>query len=428
MQEGYQQQRPSTIYLPVSIFAKVLMRHLTRWILAFTYYVSQLLGILAFGYDAKTGRVYTSRLLSVYCAIMNAVVCGILPLLFVKLNLSPWNFLQLDFTFKIRILVSCIRMMAILLTIILNWTKREQFMRTLNQLQDMREEFHRQWPLSSKMEYRFERAIVAKFAIGLFANVSIGMESSVVSHLNYEWANKWITLMDFLAIILSVVMTHYYNTISNASVMQLVINVELKEILLKTEMLSYCRGRGIIKPQLFKLQSYKLAKLLDELSVAQYEVGKMVARINAMYDIQGVCVLATIFLNNIVCLYIAYLITGRMSGVTVQGAWTNLFVISTFVSIYVDLLIFRIGLFKPMDYVMETNDLLRDDKRMYLSVDERLEESFKNFSLQLAKFPIEMKLVGLFKFNRAMVFSIFGSTISNAIVLIQYDYKNNYNE
>lgn len=46
-----------------------------------------------------------------------------------------------------------------------------------------------------------------------------------------------------------------------------------------------------------------------------------------------------------------------------------------------------------------------------------------NFSLQVAAFPLEIDLVGLYVVNKPIVFAVFGSTIANAIVLMQYDFK-----
>ena len=48
---------------------------------------------------------------------------------------------------------------------------------------------------------------------------------------------------------------------------------------------------------------------------------------------------------------------------------------------------------------------------------------FNNFALQLAAFPLEIDLVGLYKASKPVVFSIFSSTIAVAIVLKQYDFQ-----
>lgn len=46
-----------------------------------------------------------------------------------------------------------------------------------------------------------------------------------------------------------------------------------------------------------------------------------------------------------------------------------------------------------------------------------------NFSLQVAAFPLEIDLVGLYVANKPMAFAMFATTIANSIVLMQYDYK-----
>lgn len=370
-----------TFHLLVSSILQVSMIRPSRWILAICYYFSLLLGILSFGYDPKTGKVYTSRILSIYCGIINVGMCGILPLIFTQLHLSPGNFLKLHFPLKVRIIVCCIRMVAILLTIFLNWTKREEFMRTLNYLQDMRSEFRKMWPLSGRVERYFDRAIVLKFVVGLIANFCISMESSAVGHPNSQWSQFWIGVIDSLAIILSVIMTHYYNTISNVSVMQMVIREELLEILLKSQMLSHCRNRNLIKHGIFVRQSEKLAKLLNELASAQYQLEQLVCRINAMYDIQGVCVLITIYLNNMVFVFIWYLLLGKMYDLIQWNQWAAIFVPFTFGVIYADLLIFRFGLLRPVDLARETGQLLRDGNLMCLRLDKSLEESVSFFFL-----------------------------------------------
>uniref|UniRef100_A0A454A0N8 Gustatory receptor n=1 Tax=Stomoxys calcitrans TaxID=35570 RepID=A0A454A0N8_STOCA len=405
------------------------MRTRTRWLIASCYYASQLLGILPFWYNQQTGRVHTTRRVAICSAATSLTLLTIIAMFLCNFDWSPQHFLAHAFHFKIRITVFLIRISAVIITVILNWSKRQQFMNTLNDFQIMQQKFLKNWPISREVENEYDKSIARKVISNLLSNIFMSLELYVVSKTQLQWSNFFITVMVLVVIVLNMALTNFYIAIGNINVLLAILKEQLQRISLASkDMIKLQSSSNRPAGSRLMAKGYLLAHELDALALYQLKLWKFINRMTALYDFQGSCVILTMYITQVTVLYSCYLLLQQDYKPSNWNEMSSFVTSLAIVFYYLDMRTFRKGMFRTLDLFMEIEYVLKIRELQWPVAEECLEESFKNFSLQLAKFPVEMKLVGLFKFDRSMAFSIFGSTISNAIVLIQYDYKNNSDE
>uniref|UniRef100_A0A454A0K3 Gustatory receptor n=1 Tax=Stomoxys calcitrans TaxID=35570 RepID=A0A454A0K3_STOCA len=399
------------------------MGRTTEWLIRATYINSVLFGVTSLCYVESTGEVYTKPLLTIYNALANIGMLTLVPH-FRRLNLnSPFLSVQ------INSLIFALQAVSSLIAVVINWTKRGVFVKTLNDLSSTRLQFMHRWPLSEKIKQKYENTTRRKVLFGYMAMVGIMLGSIEYVQLELKQNSFYMIVAAIIMItIVNMVLLNYFLCIVNLNVILWAINEELEKILQTVHQLWNLRIMGLIGPGTLISQCCKLSDDLDELAAIQHRLYLLGNRINRMYDIQTTCVLIMVYLNNICTFYMYYPSKQNIQILAEYSSWTKAIMPFVLMLHYIDLILFLKGMTNFEESIMATGKLLREQQLFYPALDMRLEESFKNFSLQLAKFPVEMKLVGLFKFDRSMAFSIFGSTISNAIVLIQYDYKNNSDE
>uniref|UniRef100_A0A454A0N7 Gustatory receptor n=1 Tax=Stomoxys calcitrans TaxID=35570 RepID=A0A454A0N7_STOCA len=405
------------------------MRTCTRCLIASCYYASQLLGILAFRYHPQTGRVNTTRRLTIFCAAMSLTLLAIIIKVLVNFDWNLENFLAYKFHLKVRITVFLIRMCAVSITVILNWQKRGQFMTTLNEFQLLQQKFQKKWPISQKVENDYDEEIAIKIVGNLFSNIFMSLELYVVFKPQLQWSNFFISVMALMVIVENMAMLHFYIAIADINVLLAILNEQLQRI---------CQA----SPEIFNHETTPFRPGMDQYLLLSHELNtlalyhlilvKFINRVTALYEIQGSCVLLAMYMNHAAIIYASFMFLYHDYNPSKWSEWSTLVTSLALFFYFLDMRAYRTGILRTQEKFVEMVYLLKSRELYWPVLEESqqdsLENSFKNFSLQLAKFPVEMKLVGLFKFDRSMAFSIFGSTISNAIVLIQYDYKNNSDE
>uniref|UniRef100_A0A454A0Q5 Gustatory receptor n=1 Tax=Stomoxys calcitrans TaxID=35570 RepID=A0A454A0Q5_STOCA len=404
------------------------MRRTTVWMVALCYYLSQILGIMPFCYDYGKGEIYTSTSVTVYSAVLSMTWFGLIPMM-LRIDFHSPNSISHDLHLKISAVICLVRFTAVLASVISQWFKRGQLMATLNKFHHIREQFVSKWPLHTKVEQNLEHAIRSKFLWGFVANVGLFLGSTEFLRVELKLQNPWeFILLAIMCNILNMVILHFYFCVIHVNALLEAINNEVKQILRDSKNLCHLRRLGYIPTAALERKSALLAENLYELANIQFELQRLTYRLNDVYDVQCACTMLTMYMNNVAVFYMFYMVMQHAYILKVYGLDTFVLMLISLTFYYMDLKVFMDSLWNYIGHVEETGEILKQLQPCMLTKYRKLEESFKNFSLQLAKFPVEMKLVGLFKFDRSMAFSIFGSTISNAIVLIQYDYKNNSDE
>lgn len=194
------------------------------------YYASQLMGVLSFHYDAHSGEIYTSPSLTIYCAVVSIGTFAALPLVLrVDLNLQTLN--APDLHIRIVGAICSIRIVVILLTMTMNWTKRHTFMTTLRRFVKLRQTFLRKWQLSSGVEKKFETAVRLKFIWGSLSDIGLILGSLEYFRHQFRLENPILSLaLGVYCSILNIAIFHYYFLILNINILLRTINEELQRI------------------------------------------------------------------------------------------------------------------------------------------------------------------------------------------------------
>lgn len=344
------------------------MRKSTRLMVKVTLAAAHVLGTLSFFYNHRTGEIYTTPWLTIYTAVISVAMFGVVPMLR-NINISGKRI-----HVKINFSIFVIRITAVLVTMIFNWTKRCAFMEYLRNLKKLRIEFEKKWPLSQNMDEKFDRTLRRKFCWGVSSSlvVFVGFMGYLKIELNIN--NVWMIL--FLALmtnILNVVLTSYFFCILRINIFLAAINEEVTRILKKSENLAHLRSRGQTHAGFFITQCCTFADDLDELARFQLEFRKLARNINGMYEVQGSCVLLSVYLNSISVIYDAY--------ISIHILWdeyTKIRLVFTTIALFLYFMDLNVSLFTMLEYqdlFIDCGRILKEHQTCLTNLDVRLEES-----------------------------------------------------
>lgn len=362
----FSMSRYKIIFDKLSVFLlAALMKRSTIWMLWFCYFASQLMGLLTFHYDYRSGEVYTSKLLTMYSAVLGIVMLAVLPLT-----------LQLDFDFKnvrapdLHLRISAIffvfNVVVILTLILLNWTRRQCFMQTLRDFEGMRRSFLLKWPLSPAVAEKWENEFRTKFLWGCLSGVLIVMGANGYFTVLFRRQNIWVYLpLTLFLQIFSVSMFHYYFLLLNINTIQLAINEELENILKISRNHSLSGTLG---------DTRNWVRDLDLLAVTQYSVQGIVKRINRMYDLQMICVIFTVSLDFLTLIYMSYMSWYHPKVRDYYSAWTKIALVLGILFYNVDVKNCTICMFRVQDYAERTGYLLKQREENEAPLERGLEE------------------------------------------------------
>ncbi|KAI8123762.1 putative gustatory receptor 59d [Lucilia cuprina] len=381
---------------------KNTMKRTTRWMIICVYYISQFLGIVAFSFNYDSGKLKTNFFITLYSCLVSALMFTSVALLF-RVQWKPRNANGPELHYKITAVICLVRIIAVLITVMLNWIKRKEFMRTIRDFQHLRYNLFKKYVMSTKVQKYFEKSIRAKFYWGLISNIITFYGSFDVLRGIFDLESPLVIIgLGAMSTVLNVIMTHHYFALLNVNALLSVVNEEVRRILNTSAVL-------------FKLQ--------HDLAVNQYKLQLIGERVQRIYDWQGACITLTVYMNNINIIYMGYMIIQHEQLSQMSMFWTLIILSILLFFFYMDLHLFMVNMLNFCDNVQRTADLLKNRQPWLPTLDERFEKSLKDFSIQLALFPLEMKLLGLFKFSRSMSFATFGSTnYRMPMSLMQYDY------
>uniref|UniRef100_A0A905STE6 Gustatory receptor n=1 Tax=Stomoxys calcitrans TaxID=35570 RepID=A0A905STE6_STOCA len=346
------------------------MKRSTYWMLATLYYISQLLGILSFCYDPNTQEIYTTKIVTIYCALISIGLFGVIPMI-MQIIRNTENVYSQDVHVQISATIVILHIVAILVTVVFNWMKRCEFIDILQEFIALRQSFLSKWPLSLEMEKKFERALRLKTLVGFLANLSLVLGF-------FDFYNRQLDLdifaymyLSVFSILLGVVIAHYYFYIINVNILLGVLNQRLRCILDTSQDLvrkhqSYHRRLGTFAKQ--------LANEVDELALFQRKLQSHVLRLNDMYGVQSICVLLMVYLTNLIVLYMTYMMNQHAYVFEMYKSQLAPMAIATLL-FYVDLGIFGFGLLQLLDLVEETSFLLMEHQPCANNLDVELEKS-----------------------------------------------------
>ncbi|XP_037811499.1 putative gustatory receptor 59d [Lucilia sericata] len=238
--------------------------------------------------------------------------------------------------------------------------------------------------MSKKVEQNFEKAIRSKFYWGFMSNIVtfVGSYDILRGIFNIE-SPIIITGLGIMATVLNVVMTHYFFALLNINTLLAVINEELKKILNKSLQLFKLQRAKQIKPGAFITTCCKLADELDILAINQYNLQNIGVRVNSMYDLQGACVVLTLYMNNISVIYMGYMLVQHEQLSQDYGILVLFFIPISLLFYYMDLNIFIINMLNFGDLIKTSADLLQNSQPCLPTLDVRFEKSVSNKSINI---------------------------------------------
>uniref|UniRef100_A0A454A0P4 Gustatory receptor n=1 Tax=Stomoxys calcitrans TaxID=35570 RepID=A0A454A0P4_STOCA len=347
------------------------MRRSTKWMMTVHYYICLIMGIQSFCIDQATGRVYSTTIVSLYSALASMAMFTLLPLLYYIDFNSPYLHVQINgLLFVLRIIGLCV-------TIICNWIKRQEFMTTLRDLMQARDSFLKRWPLSEKLEQKYENTLRMKYFWGFATTVSMLLLSTEFYKLQFKLDSKYtLVAVMILYSVFHVLMMNYFLCMFHLNIMLMALNDEIKNILKMSCHLWQLQRAKQIGSGAFITQCCKLADDLDELAAAQYRLHLLGNRVYHMYDIQSACATLMVYLNSLSVYYMTYASLQRGQVLAKQYSTWSLMLVPIFLtSYYIDLTIFMFTIMAYPELYIKTGEMLRDCQPCTPTLDGRLEES-----------------------------------------------------
>ncbi|XP_065367035.1 putative gustatory receptor 59d [Calliphora vicina] len=352
------------------------MKRSTHLMIGIVYYMSQLLGVLAFSYNYDTGKLQTTIGITIYSCMVSVLMFCSLPILF-RVQWKPRNVNGPELHYKINALMCLLHIVAVLITVLLNWSKRKEYIRTIRDFQHARNRLLQKFVMSDKVQQYFEKSIRSKFYWGLMYNIITFVASYDILRGIFDIESPIIIMgLGAIATVLNIIMTHYFFALLNVNVLLAVINEELKRILNTSSQLFKLQRLKQIKPGILITTCCQLADELQDLAINQYNLQNIGDRVNRMYDLQGSCVVLTLYMNNISVIYMTYMMLLHEELSQDYGTITVMIIMPIAVFFYyMDLRIFTESMLNFGDCVKNTKDLLKNLQHCLPTLDERFEKS-----------------------------------------------------
>ncbi|KAI8123753.1 putative gustatory receptor 59d [Lucilia cuprina] len=351
------------------------MKRSTRWMIICVYYISQLLGIVAFSYNYDTGKLKTTFSITLYSCLVSALMfCSIA--LIPRIQWKPRNANGPELHFKITALMCLVRIIAVLISVILNWIKRKEFIKNIKDFQNLRTNLLKKYVMSTKVQKYFEKSIRDKFYWGLMSNIMVFASSYDILRGIFDLESPLIiTGLGTMSTVLNILMTHHFFALLNVNAHLAVVNEELRRILNTSSVLFKLQRLKKIKPGALITTCCNLTDELDDLAFYHYKFKLIGERVQRLYDLQGACVMLTLYMNNINVLYMGYMIVQHEELSQELGVyWTSIIVGIVLYFFYKDLHLFIINMLNFGDNVQRTADLLRNRQPWLPTLDERFEK------------------------------------------------------
>lgn len=347
------------------------MRRSTFWVVAVTYFTSLVLGLVGFCVNRKTGEFYTTSLMTVYSGLMGASMFSVLPIL-LRMDFNPTTSKGHDLHIRISGVIYLTRIAVILISVVINWAKRHKYVSILGEFQEFHRSFCKRWSCNEKLEEKMENDIKWKFYLGFVTNLGLFVVSWDFLDIYFKLRNSFdICLVDVLCVILNLIMFHYYCCMVNINYLLGSIYEEVKRILELAHNLWSLEMRGHLAAEACE----SLARYLDELMRAQFQVQSLGKRINNMYQLQGGCCLANTYMHTVTVIYMAYMVLQHEYILQIYSRWAVIIIWCTLIFFHMDLKIFFQSMFDFVDFQQKFQELLRDRQTHLPLKSELLEES-----------------------------------------------------
>ncbi|EDW92274.1 putative gustatory receptor 59c [Drosophila yakuba] len=394
------------------------MVDLVRAILLFAYCYGLFVGVFNFEVDWLTGVANASRRTTIYAAVHNTSLITLLIWLCLRQNsliseLGTARYLH-EYFFLV---MSAVRIFAVLLSLLTRWYQRRRFIRMWNQIlalvRDRPQVIRGRW---------YRRSIILKFVSCLLSDTlhTISDVSAQRKRITADLIIKF-SLLATLTTIFNVIVCQYYVAMVQVIGLYKILLQDLRCLVREAECTCSMRNR---RGGVYSIKCCSLADQLDLIAERHYTLRNRLDEMSELFQIQSLSMSLVYFFSTMGSIYfslcsILYDSTGFGS-----TYWGLLLIVLSTASFYMDNWVsVNIG-FYIRDQQDELVRVLSERTLFSRELDNRLEAAFENFQLQLASNRNEFYVMGLFKMERSRLIAMLSSVITHSMVLVQWEIQN----
>lgn len=415
------------------------MVDLVKTILLIAYWYGLAVGVSNFEVDWLTGEAIATRRTTIYAAVHNASLITLLILFNLGNNSLKSEFISARYLHEyFFMLMTAVRISAVLLSLITRWYQRSRFIRIWNQIlalvRDRPQVVRGRW---------YRRSIILKFVFCVLSD-SLHTISDVSAQRKRITADLIVklSLLATLTTIFNMIVCQYYLAMVQVIGLYKILLQDLRCLVRQAECICSIRNR---RGGVYSIQCCSLADQLDLIAERHYFLKDRLDEMSDLFQIQSLSMSLVYFFSTMGSIYfsvcsILYSSTGFGS-----TYWGLLLIVLSTASFYMDnWLSVDIG-FHIRDQQDELFRVLADRTLFYRELDNRLEAAvssafefpllrlflnlflffqFENFQLQLASNRHEFYVMGLFKMERGRLIAMLSSVITHTMVLVQWEIQN----
>ncbi|XP_070065631.1 putative gustatory receptor 59d [Drosophila virilis] len=382
------------------------------FLLRLNYFYGRFIGVINFEIDMETGKAWISRKATIYAAIVNTLIFGMVPLL---INSQIWKVLLVQANRlheHVFLVMMCMRISCVFVTLLSRWWQRQRIV-------DLVCSYHRLSVRQPQLMRLTRNGFILKVISGTLTegiHVALGLYG-LHDSLTPRMALSVFPLYVLMGL-LNFILAQFYFALLNIHGHYLLINQDLRSILAETHLLEmdHCQ-------RLRQLKSLALATRLNSLARFQSQLQSLVERMTKIFGLQTLCMCKIFTITMISGVY--YIFSAfKYGNLNINwSSWYNLLVLCGVISYIVDSYVTHSITSYLQDRHAETVELVAQYSTFAQSLDERLVIAFESFQIQLTRNPLKLSVMGLFNLDRRNAITMLGSMISYSLILIQYDIK-----
>ncbi|KAH8278105.1 hypothetical protein KR026_011385, partial [Drosophila bipectinata] len=373
-----------------------------------------IVGLSNFEFDWRKGRVYTTSRSTLLAILANVLVVVLLVVYYTFRTDLTVNFASATKLHEyVFIVMTGLRVLAGLLTIINRWRQRRQMMHLVRCV-------IRVYRAKPQVKRMVRWSILLKIFIGVSTN-SLQFALAAHSSLYVGPVQLMGMVLQFMTTaLMNLAVSQYYLIMLVVRANYLLLNKELRAIIDECKHLSYHSRRNGV----FMTKCCFLADQLDNIARIQSDLNSIVTQIQEVFGLQGLMVYTGYYITSIGVNYFLFSMY-KYEGTNIRVTYlTRTLAFSWMALYYVDALINLAIVLQVQGDEEKMNRLLAERTLFAPGLDVRLEESFENMQIQLVRNPLKMYVMKLFPSNRGGTTAMLSSLFMNSIYLIQYDMAN----
>ncbi|KAH8248831.1 hypothetical protein KR032_003499 [Drosophila birchii] len=375
------------------------------------YYYGHLIGLSNFEFNWRTGRVFTAPRSTFFAIIANAIILILLGFLMTKqINFNVIFGYSNRLHELVLITMTSLRLVGGLTTILNRWRQRCK-------MKILARKILRLFLARPQVKRMSRWGILIKFFTGTVTDfLQMAITLDAISRGNATFF-LGMALQFWMSGILNLAISQHYLVMLFVRAQYQLLNTELREVIEESKDLSY-------QPQrkgTFMTRCCHLADRLEDIAKLQSQLQDIVTKLGDVFGIQGLMVYSAYYISSVTSIYLIFSMFKHGADNLMLNHTTLILMIAWAIFYYWDAILNLFIVLYVQDDHKQMIHLLEQRTLFASALDVRLEESFEILQLQLLRNPLKIEVMAIFGINRDFVSAMFGSMITHAIFLIQYD-------